>query len=315
MWGEKRFYSLDYFYRRKFGSKVARVALDGGFTCPNRDGTVSFGGCVFCGAAGSGDFCAEKRSGDFCAEKRLSISEQIDIQKNVLKNKWKELKIIPYFQAFTNTYAPVNILRNKYEEALNTDDCVGLSVATRADCLGDDVLDLLEELNERTFLHVELGLQTVNDATAKNINRGYSLDVFTNSVLKLQRRGIETVAHLIVGLPGETLEDSLNAVRYISEMKINGVKIQVLYLLRDAPLMEQYVQGKVKFLERFEYIDIAARMLAYLSPDVVVHRLTGDPPWKSVVEPKWTTDKKQVLNQINQYLKMKNLYQGCFYKN
>lgn len=309
MWGEKRFYSLDYFYRRKFGSKVARVTIDGGFTCPNRDGTVSFGGCVFCGTAGSGDFCVKS------AEQVLPISKQIDIQRNRLKDKWKELKIIPYFQAFTNTYAPVNVLRRKYEEALSADDCVGLSIATRADCLADDVLDLLEELNERTFLQVELGLQTINDATAKKINRGYSLDVFTNSVMKLQKRGIETVAHLIVGLPGETLEDCLNAVRYVSEMKINGVKIQVLYLLRDAPLMQWYAQGKVTFLERFEYIDIVAQMLANLSPDVVVHRLTGDPPWKSVVEPKWTTDKKQVLNQINQYLKMKNLYQGCFYKN
>lgn len=306
MWGEKRFYGLDYFYRQKFGSKVARVAIDGGFTCPNRDGTVSFGGCIFCGTAGAGDFCAEKN---------LSISQQIDIQKSVLKNKWKELKIIPYFQSFTNTYAPAAILRRKYEEALNADDCVGLSVATRADCLGKDVLNLLEELNERTFLQVELGLQTVNDVTAQKINRGYSLNVFTNSVRELQKRRIETVAHLIVGLPGETAEDNLNAVRYVSEMKINGVKIQVLYLLRDSPLMKWYAQGRLEFLERFEYIDIVAQMLGYLSPDVVVHRLTGDPPWKSVVEPKWTTDKKQVLNQINRYLKMKNLYQGCFYKN
>lgn len=306
MWGEKRFYSLDYFYRRKFGSKVARVAVDGGFTCPNRDGTVSYGGCIFCGTAGAGDFCAEKS---------LPILQQINIQKSVLQNKWKELKIIPYFQSFTNTYAPADVLRRKYEEALSADDCVGLSVATRADCLGEDVLNLLDEVNKRTFLQVELGLQTVNDVTAQKINRGYPLEVFTNSVRELQKRGIETVAHLIVGLPGETVEDNLNAVRYISEMKINGVKIQVLYLLQDAPLMKWFAQGKVRFLERFEYIDIVAQMLSYLSPDVVVHRLTGDPPWKSVVEPKWTTDKKQVLNQINQHLKVKNLYQGCFYKN
>lgn len=306
MWGEKRFYSLDYFYRRKFGSKVARVAVDGGFTCPNRDGTVSYGGCVFCGTAGAGDFCAEKS---------LPILQQINIQKSVLQNKWKELKIIPYFQSFTNTYAPVDVLRRKYEEALSADDCVGLSVATRADCLGEDVLNLLDEVNKRTFLQVELGLQTVNDVTAQKINRGYPLEVFTNSIRELQKRGIETVAHLIVGLPGETVEDNLNAVRYISEMKINGIKIQVLYLLQDAPLMKWFAQGKVRFLERFEYIDIVAQMLSYLSPDVVVHRLTGDPPWKSVVEPKWTTDKKQVLNQINQHLKVKNLYQGCFYKN
>lgn len=306
MWGEKRFYSLDYFYRRKFGSKVARVAVDGGFTCPNRDGTVSYGGCVFCGTAGAGDFCAEKS---------LPILQQINIQKSILQNKWKELKIIPYFQSFTNTYAPVDVLRRKYEEALSVDDCVGLSVATRADCLCEDVLNLLDEINKRTFLQVELGLQTVNDVTAQKINRGYPLEVFTNSIRELQKRGIETVAHLIVGLPGETVEDNLNAVRYISEMKINGVKIQVLYLLQDAPLMKWFAQGKVRFLERFEYIDIVAQMLSYLSPDVVVHRLTGDPPWKSVVEPKWTTDKKQVLNQINQHLKIKNLYQGCFYKN
>lgn len=306
MWGDKRFYSLDYFYRRKFGSKVARVAVDGGFTCPNRDGTVSYGGCVFCGTAGAGDFCAEKS---------LPILQQINIQKSILQNKWKELKIIPYFQSFTNTYAPVDVLRRKYEEALSVDDCVGLSVATRADCLCEDVLNLLDEINKRTFLQVELGLQTVNDVTAQKINRGYPLEVFTNSVRELQKRGIETVAHLIVGLPGETVEDNLNAVRYISEMKINGVKIQVLYLLQDAPLMKWFAQGKVRFLERFEYIDIVAQMLSYLSPDVVVHRLTGDPPWKSVVEPKWTTDKKQVLNQINQHLKVKNLYQGCFYKN
>ena len=306
MWGEKKFYSLDYFYRQKFGSKVARVTLDGGFTCPNRDGTVSFGGCVFCGVAGAGEFCAEKT---------LSITQQVKVQKERLQTKWKDLKIIPYFQSFTNTYASVEVLRKKYEEALCSDDCVGLSIATRADCLGSDVLDLLEELNKRTFLQVELGLQTVNDKTAQVINRGYSLDVFTQSVLELQKRGIEVVAHLIVGLPDENLRDYLNAVRYISDMKISGVKIQVLYLLKDAPLMKWYERGEIKFLERFEYIDIVAQMLAHLSPEVVVHRLTGDPPWKSLVEPKWTTDKKQILNQINQYLREKNLYQGCFYKN
>jgi radical SAM protein (TIGR01212 family) len=301
MWGEKRFYSLDYFYRQKFGSKVARVTIDGGFTCPNRDGTVSSGGCIFCGTSGAGEFCADKA---------LPILQQINIQKTVLQNKWKELKIIPYFQSFTNTYAAVDVLRKKYEEALTAEECVGLSIATRADCLGNDVLDLLEELNSQTFLQVELGLQTVNDKTAQVINRGYSLDVFTQSVQALQSRGIEIVAHLIVGLPGEDRTDYLNAVRYISDMKINGVKIQVLYLLQDAPLMQWYTEGKIKFMERFEYIDTIAAMLSYLSPQVVVHRLTGDPPWRSLIEPKWTTDKKQILNQINQYLKEKNIYQG-----
>ncbi|MBQ2000084.1 MAG: TIGR01212 family radical SAM protein [Spirochaetales bacterium] len=305
MWGEKRFYSLDYFYRQKFGSKVARVTIDGGFTCPNRDGTVSSGGCIFCGTSGAGEFCADKA---------LPILQQINIQKTVLQNKWKELKIIPYFQSFTNTYAAVDVLRKKYEEALTAEECVGLSIATRADCLGNDVLDLLEELNSRTFLQVELGLQTVNDKTAQVINRGYSLDVFTQSVQALQSRGIEIVAHLIVGLPGEDRTDYLNAVRYISDMKINGVKIQVLYLLQDAPLMQWYTEGKIKFMERFEYIDTIAAMLSYLSPQVVVHRLTGDPPWRSLIEPKWTTDKKQILNQINQYLKEKNIYQGCWRK-
>jgi radical SAM protein (TIGR01212 family) len=305
MWGEKRFYSLDYFYRQKFGSKVARVTIDGGFTCPNRDGTVSSGGCIFCGTSGAGEFCADKA---------LPILQQINIQKTVLQNKWKELKIIPYFQSFTNTYAAVDVLRKKYEEALTAEECVGLSIATRADCLGNDVLDLLEELNSRTFLQVELGLQTVNDKTAQIINRGYSLDVFTQSVQALQSRGIEIVAHLIVGLPGEDRTDYLNAVRYISDMKINGVKIQVLYLLQDAPLMQWYTEGKIKFMERFEYIDTIAAMLSYLSPQVVVHRLTGDPPWRSLIEPKWTTDKKQILNQINQYLKEKNIYQGCWRK-
>lgn len=305
MWGEKRFYSLDYFYRQKFGSKVARVTIDGGFTCPNRDGTVSSGGCIFCGTSGAGEFCADKA---------LPILQQINIQKTVLQNKWKELKIIPYFQSFTNTYAAVDVLRKKYEEALTAEECVGLSIATRADCLGNDVLDLLEELNSRTFLQVELGLQTVNDKTAQVINRGYSLDVFTQSVQALQSRGIEIVAHLIVGLPGEDRTDYLNAVRYISNMKINGVKIQVLYLLQDAPLMQWHTEGKIKFMERFEYIDTIAAMLSYLSPQVVVHRLTGDPPWRSLIEPKWTTDKKQILNQINQYLKEKNIYQGCWRK-
>lgn len=305
MWGEKRFYSLDYFYRQKFGSKVARVTIDGGFTCPNRDGTVSSGGCIFCGTSGAGEFCADKA---------LPILQQINIQKTVLQNKWKELKIIPYFQSFTNTYAAVDVLRKKYEEALTAEECVGLSIATRADCLGNDVLDLLEELNSRTFLQIELGLQTVNDKTAQIINRGYSLDVFTQSVQALQSRGIEIVAHLIVGLPGEDRTDYLNAVRYISDMKINGVKIQVLYLLQDAPLMQWHTEGKIKFMERFEYIDTIAAMLSYLSPQVVVHRLTGDPPWRSLIEPKWTTDKKQILNQINQYLKEKNIYQGCWRK-
>ena len=219
-WNGKRYHSLNYFLRNKFGEKIYKISLDGGFTCPNRDGKVAKGGCTFCSARGSGDYAGSRI---------LSISEQFEDRKVMMEKKWKDGKYIAYFQAYTNTYAPVEELRRKYDEALAQKNVVALSIATRPDCLDKDVLDYLEELNKKTYLWVELGLQTINDNTARNFNRGYDLEVFDKSIKELQKRGIEVVVHTIFGLPGETKEDMLKTVDYVAHSGAQGVKFHLLH--------------------------------------------------------------------------------------
>lgn len=233
-WGGKRYYSLNHFLREKFGGKVFKISLDAGFSCPNRDGTISRGGCVF---------CSERGSGDFAGNRCFSISRQFQDIKAMMNKKWKEGKYIAYFQAYTNTYAPLKVLREKYEEAVKQEGVVALAIATRPDCLPEEVLDLLEELSHRVYIWVELGLQTMKDKTARLINRGYTLEVFEEALEKLKKRNIDVVVHCIFGLPEETHEDMLNSVRYIAKSSVKGVKFHLLHLIEGTPLVKLYEKG------------------------------------------------------------------------
>jgi radical SAM protein (TIGR01212 family) len=304
MWGSKPYHTLNYFLREKFGEKVFKISLDAGFTCPNRDGTISKGGCLFCSERGSGDF-----AGDRC----FSISFQFGDIKNMMLKKWKNGKYIAYFQAYTNTYAPVEVLREKYEEALAQEDVVAIAIATRPDCLDEDVLDLLEEINKKVYLWIELGLQTVNDESAKIINRGYKLDVFEEALRKLKERSIDVVTHCIFGLPGETEQDMINTVDYIAHSGVKGVKFHLLHLLKDTPLVKLYEQGKLSFLTQEQYINLICKALTMLPEDMVVHRLTGDAPRDSLIGPMWSLKKWEILNEIDNNMQKCNFYQGLYF--
>lgn len=305
LWGDKRYYNLNYFLRQKFGSKVFKISLDAGFSCPNRDGTISKGGCLF---------CSERGSGDFAGNRCFSIKEQFKDIKTMMNNKWREGKYIAYFQAYTNTYAPVEVLRQKYEEAISEEGVVALAIATRPDCLSEEVLDLLDEFNKKIYTWVELGLQTSNEITAKKINRGYSLDVFERAVNNLRKINIDVVAHVIFGLPGEAKEDMMNTVKYVSKIGVQGVKYHLLHLMENTPLVSLYNRGELKFLEQDEYIDIICSAISITPPDVVIHRLTGDAPRSLLIGPKWSLKKWEVLNSIDAKLKEKDIYQGIHYK-
>ena len=294
------------YLKSKYGCKVYRIALDGGFTCPNRDGKISTGGCIFCSAGGSGDF-AESRE--------LSISEQIEKGKERVAGKIKDGKYIAYFQAFTNTYAPVSKLRELFTEAINHPDIVGLSVATRPDCLPEDVLDLLDELNRLKPVWVELGLQTIHERTAEYIRRGYPLAVYDRAVSELKKRNISFITHVILGLPGERWEDMEETVRYVCRLSgtgqrddkeqginPNGIKLQLLHVLKGTDLAKDYEAGKFTVLSEDEYIAILERLLKIIPGSVIIHRLTGDGPKKDLIAPIWSADKKHVLNRINRIL-------------
>ncbi|WP_096636295.1 TIGR01212 family radical SAM protein [Clostridium cochlearium] len=304
-WGDKRYYTLNYFLRKKFGEKVFKISLDAGFSCPNRDGTISSGGCVFCSKRGSGDFAGHRN---------FSIPSQFEEIKLMMKKKWKGDKYIAYFQAYTNTYAPVKILREKYEEALRQKGVVGLAIATRPDCLDEEILNLLSEINKKTYLWVELGLQTANDNIAKIINRGYELSVFEKVLKELRSRDIDVVVHSILGLPGETKEDMLNTIEYLSHKDIQGIKIHLLHLMKETPLVNMYKKGELKFLTQEEYIDIVCESIAIIRSNIVIHRLTGDAPRNLLIGPKWSLKKWEVLNSIDRELINRNIYQGIRYK-
>ena len=304
-WNGKRYHSLNYFLRNKFGEKIYKISLDGGFTCPNRDGKVATGGCTFCSARGSGDFAGSRI---------LSITEQFEDRKEMMQKKWKDGKYIAYFQAYTNTYAPVDELRRKYEEALAQKNVIAISIATRPDCLDDDVLDYLSELNKKTYLWVELGLQTINDETARNFNRGYDFEVFDNSLKKLQERGIEVVVHTIFGLPGETKEDMLKTVDYVAHSGAQGVKFHLLHLMEGTRMVKQYENGELHLLSKEDYIDLICEAVAMIPEEMVVHRLTGDAPRQSLIGPMWSLKKWEVLNDIDKALVDNNIWQGKNFK-
>lgn len=287
------YYSLNKYLRNTFGDKVYKISLNAGFTCPNRDGTLGTRGCIFCSAGGSGDFA---ESAD------LSITEQIEQGKKRVKNKIKSGKYIAYFQAYTNTYAPIEVLREKFYEAINHKDIVAISIATRPDCLGDDVIELLDELNKIKPVFVELGLQTIHKKSARYIRRGYELNIYDEAVEKLKKIKVNIVVHIILGLPGETKEDMLETVKYVCQSGINGIKLQLLHIIKGTDLEKEYLSGKVKPLEFEEYLDIIKSCVEIIPENIVIHRLTGDGAKKDLVAPLWSADKKRVLNSINKIL-------------
>ncbi|WP_291632356.1 TIGR01212 family radical SAM protein [Clostridium sp.] len=300
-WNDKRYHSLNYFLRGKFSDKVFKIALDAGFSCPNRDGTINSSGCLF---------CSERGSGDFAGNRKFSITRQFEDIKEMMSKKWKTGKYIAYFQAYTNTYASIEILRDKYEEAISQEGVVGLAIATRPDCLDDAVLDLIEEYSNRVFTWVELGLQTSNDESANIINRGYKLLRFEEALKNLNKRNIEVVVHTIFGLPGENKEDMLKTIDYVAHSNIKGIKMHLLHLMENTPMVELYKKGKLVFLEQDDYIDIICTAITMLPPNMVIHRLTGDAPRDLLIGPMWSLKKWEVLNGIDNKLKELDLYQG-----
>ena len=286
--------SFNKYLKDKFGQKVYKISLDGGFTCPNRDGKIDTRGCIFCSKGGSGDF-AQNRN--------LSITEQIESGKKIVEKKIKSGKYIAYFQAFTNTYAPVEILKAKYSEAINHPDIVALSIATRPDCLGDDVIELLDEMNKIKPVFVELGLQTIHSDSAKYIRRGYSLEVYNEAVKKLKNIGVNIVVHIILGLPNESEEDMLESVKYVCQSQIDGIKLQLLHIIAGTDLAKDYEKGLFKTLEFDKYVELIAKCVAIIPKNIVIHRLTGDGAKKDLIAPLWSADKKRVLNAINKALR------------
>lgn len=287
--------------KNRFGCKIYKLALSGGMTCPTRDGTLGTRGCIFCSAKGSGDFAAKP-----CED----ITQQIDNAKSFVADKAKDAKYIAYFQDYTNTYAPVERLRDLFIQAIMPEDVVALSVATRPDCLPDDIIELLSELNRIKPVFIELGLRTIHETTAQYIRRGYSLDVFDNAVTRLKSAGIEIIVHIIIGLPYETEEMIYDTVKYVADKKIDGIKLQLLHVLEGTDLAEEYKQGKFDVLDMDKYISILENCVKLLPPETVIHRLTGDGAKKDLIAPLWSADKKNVLNTINRRFREDKVNQG-----
>ena len=292
---------IDYFYKHKFNSKVFKVSLNGGFTCPNKDGKVGTGGCIYCSKTGSGEYAGEVSK---------PLVEQFNEVKNIMLHKWQNAKYICYFQANTNTYAPVEVLKEKYESVLYLDNVVGLSIATRADSISEECLDYLEELSKKTYLTIELGLQTIHEKTSILINRCHTLECFTDMVSKLRKRNINVVVHIINGLPYETKDMMIDTVKYLSKLDIQGIKIHALSILKNTKLADMYEREHFKLLSRNEYIDIVCDQLEYLREDIVVNRITGDPKVSDLIEPDWLIKKVTIMNDIDKEMLRRDTYQG-----
>lgn len=297
----KRYHTLDYFYKKKFGKKICKVSLNAGFTCPNKDGTKGVGGCIYCSKLGSGDFAGK-------IEKDL-ITQFSEIKK-MMKKKWKDALYIGYFQANTNTYAKTDILKQKYEPILKLDGVIGLSIATRPDAISEDCLNYLENLSKRTYLTVELGLQTIHEQTTVLINRGHNLKCFDDMVKKLRKRKINVIVHIINGLPYETKDMMLETVMHLNNLDIQGIKIHMLHVIKDTKLAELYRKEKFHILSKEEYIDIVINQLELLRPEIVIHRITGDPVKEELIEPTWLLKKFCVLNDIDKEMVKRDTYQG-----
>ena len=302
----KRYHTLDYYYRHKYGCKVFKVSLNAGFTCPNRDGTVGVGGCIYCSSSGSGEFGGNPKE---------DLVTQFETIKNQMLKKWPDnMKYIGYFQAGTNTYADVSVLRKKYESILNLEHVVGLHIATRPDAISDECLDLLSEINQKTDLTIELGLQTIHEKTAILINRCHSLDTFARMVEKLRKRKIAVVVHIINGLPYETPEMMIETAQYLAKLDIQGVKIHMLSILKNTRLAKIYEEHPFPLLSLEEYVQVTVRQLEYLPPEMVIHRITGDPKKEDLVAPNWLLKKFCVINEIDKKMAKENIYQGDLYK-
>lgn len=295
-----RYNSLNNYLRNKFGKKVYKISIDGGFTCPNRDGKISTGGCIFCSAKGSGDFATSKS---------LSITQQIEQGKERVRSKTKDNSFIAYFQAFTNTYAPIDVLESKFTEAINHKDIVALSVATRPDCVDEEVLSLLEKLNKIKPVWMELGLQTIKESSVDYIRRGYENSVYVDTATKLRNIGIEVITHIILGLPNENKLDMLRSVDFACKYS-NGIKLQLLHILKGTDLLKDYEDSKFNALTMEQYIDILCDAVSIIPKNVVIHRLTGDGDKKILVAPLWSGNKKVVLNTINKTFEERKIIQG-----
>lgn len=301
----KPYYSLNCELKRRFGEKIYRLALNGGMSCPNRDGHIGYGGCIFCSGGGSGEFAADAR---------LSVNEQIEAGKRLLSRKRPVRKYIAYFQAFTNTYGPVEHLRHIFTEAVSHPDVALLSIATRPDCLPPEVVELLAGLNRIKPVWVELGLQTIHEDTARFIRRGYELPVFENAVQRLRQNGIEVVVHVILGLPGEDEEHVFDTVRYLNSQDVQGIKLQLLHILEGTDLSVLYRRDPFPVFTQEEYVRLIVSCVERLRPDMVIHRLTGDGPKKLLVAPLWSTAKRQVLNDIHLEFSRQDTWQGKYYE-
>lgn len=297
----KRYHTFTYFLEQKFGRKVAKISLDAGFTCPNIDGSKGVGGCTYCSARGSGDFAGDQS---------LSLREQFEQVRQVMNQKWPDAVYIPYFQAHTNTYAPLEVLKEKFEEALSFPDVMGLAIATRADCITDEIADYLGELAQRTYLEVELGLQSVHDVTGERINRCHSYADFLEGYQKLVDRGINICVHIIDGLPGEDREMMLETARRLSHLHLHSIKIHLLHVLKGTVMEQQLAQGQFRLLTREEYVGIVCDQLELLPPQMVIQRVTGDGERESLVGPEWSLKKLCVMNEIDKELVRRNSFQG-----
>jgi radical SAM protein (TIGR01212 family) len=305
LWSDKRFHTWNTEMRDTFGGKVFKVMLDAGFTCPNRDGTIETGGCTFCSARGSGDFAGSRRD---------DLITQFNTIRDLQHQKWPNAQYIGYFQAYTNTYAPVEELKECFESILQQPGVVGLSIATRPDCLPDDVIEYLADLNKRTYLWLEMGLQTIHEKTSTLINRAHDTQCFIDAVDKLRAHKIRVCAHIIYGLPGESHEMMLETGKGVSHMDVQGIKIHLLHLMKKTPMVKQWEAGLLRFLEKDEYVKLIVDTLEILPPEMIVHRLTGDAPRDLLIGPMWSLKKWEVLNAIDDELKSRDTWQGKYWR-
>ncbi|MFI3307861.1 MAG: TIGR01212 family radical SAM protein [Mycoplasmatota bacterium] len=297
----KRYHTLDFFYKNKFNKKVFKVSLNAGFTCPNKDGLVGTGGCIYCSKLGSGDYAGNRNE---------DLITQFNSVLEVMKKKWNDAYYIGYFQADTNTYAPVEVLKEKFEPILKLENVIGLNIATRPDCISDDCLDYLIDLNKRTYLTIELGLQTIHEKTSTFINRGHSLKCFDDMVCKLKKNKINVVVHIINGLPFETKDMMVETIKHLNNLKIDGIKIHMLCILKNTKLADIYLNENFHILTKEEYIDIVCEQLQYLDERIVINRITADPKVDDLIEPNWLVKKFCVLNDIDKEMKKRDIYQG-----
>lgn len=304
LWGEKPYHSLDFELKKRFGEKIYKLTLNGGMTCPNRDGKLDTRGCIFCSAGGSGEFASSPS---------LSVTDQIEASKCLLSGKRPVQKYIAYFQAYTNTYAPVDYLEKIYTEAICHPEIVALSIATRPDCLSTEILDLLERLNHIKPVWIELGLQTIHETSANFIRRGYSLDCFDTAMKELTQRGLEVIVHAILGLPGESLSQILDTVRYINQSGARGIKLQLLHILKNTDLAAYYEETHFHVFSLEEYVQTVISCIEICHPDLVIHRITGDGPKDLLIAPQWSSSKRHVLNTIHHQFHEQNTWQGKKY--